>query len=158
MYEIVSTFEDTWVECLGDLGHYRMAIGDSDAYDLGVWASVSGSWYSKVADKTPHVGHLHHHLAILAELEPDILVQLFYYCKSLGVTDPFHLTREASWGYSTPYIQSTLPPAELPCRYKVYPTTRHKFYPYRPRGIQRDSLTTPTSWTSISGIRNQSGR
>ena len=78
------------MECLGDLGRYRMGIDD---YDREVWASVSGSWYSKAADKTPHVGRLYHHLAILAE--PKVLDQLFYYCKSLGVTGPFHPARES---------------------------------------------------------------
>lgn len=30
MYETVPAFEDTWIECLGDLGRYRMATGDGD--------------------------------------------------------------------------------------------------------------------------------
>jgi hypothetical protein len=70
-----------------------MGIEDKGDYDRVVSASVSGSWYSKAADKTPHVCHLYHHLAILAE--PNILDQLLYYCKSLGVTSPFHPTRES---------------------------------------------------------------
>lgn len=28
--ETVPAFEDTWIECLGDLGCYRMAIEDDD--------------------------------------------------------------------------------------------------------------------------------
>lgn len=28
IYETVPAFEDTWIECLGDLGRYRMAIED----------------------------------------------------------------------------------------------------------------------------------
>ena len=30
LYETVPTFEDTWIECLGDLIHYHMAIKDDD--------------------------------------------------------------------------------------------------------------------------------
>jgi hypothetical protein len=45
VYETVSAFEDTWVECLGDLGRYRMGIEDQGDYDREVWASVSGSWF-----------------------------------------------------------------------------------------------------------------
>ena len=28
LYKIVPAFEDTWIECLGDLARYRMAIED----------------------------------------------------------------------------------------------------------------------------------
>ena len=31
--ETVPAFEDTWIECLGDLGRYRMAIEDDDIRD-----------------------------------------------------------------------------------------------------------------------------
>lgn len=92
MYETVPVFQDTWIECLGDLGRYRMAVEDDDIRDRDVWASTSRLWYSKAADKTPEVGRLHHHLAILAR--PNILYQLFYYCKSLGVLQPFMPSRE----------------------------------------------------------------
>ncbi|KAI9775610.1 MAG: hypothetical protein M1839_001011 [Geoglossum umbratile] len=33
LFETVPTFEDTWIECLGDLGRYRMAIEDDDIRD-----------------------------------------------------------------------------------------------------------------------------
>lgn len=93
MYETVPAFEDTWVECLGDLGRYRMAIEDDDIRDRDVWAGVARFWYSKATDKTPYVGRLFHHLAILAR--PNVLQQLFYYCKSLAVTQPFYPARES---------------------------------------------------------------
>lgn len=41
----------------------------------------------------PHVGRLYH-LAILAP--PDLLQQLFYYCKSLGVREPSIPSREST--------------------------------------------------------------
>ncbi|TEA05986.1 hypothetical protein C8034_v001395 [Colletotrichum sidae] len=40
LYEMVLMFEDTWIECLGDLGRYRMAIEDDDLKDCEVWISL----------------------------------------------------------------------------------------------------------------------
>ena len=58
-----------WSECLSDLGRYRMAI-ENDISVQNDWRNIASSWYCRVADKTPHVGRLHHHLAILAPLRP----------------------------------------------------------------------------------------
>lgn len=93
LYETVPVFEDTWIECLGDLGRYRMAIEDDDIRDREVWTSVSRHWYSKASDKAPTTGRLYHHLAILAR--PNALQQLFYYTKSLCVPIPFTSARES---------------------------------------------------------------
>ncbi|KAI1506084.1 hypothetical protein F5X99DRAFT_179652 [Biscogniauxia marginata] len=93
LYETVPTFEDTWIECLGDLGRYRMAIEDDDIRDREVWTSVSRHWYAKASDKAPTTGRLYHHLAILAR--PNALQQLFYYAKSLCVPLPFGSARES---------------------------------------------------------------
>ena len=82
LYETVPTFEDTWIECFGDLGRYRMAIEDDDIRDREVWTGVARFWYSKAADKSPTVGRLYHHLAILAR--PNALQQLYYYTRSLS--------------------------------------------------------------------------
>lgn len=35
-YETVLDFEDTWIECLGDSGDYRMAIEDDDIRIRGI--------------------------------------------------------------------------------------------------------------------------
>ncbi|KAI5860682.1 hypothetical protein GGS23DRAFT_599200 [Durotheca rogersii] len=93
LYETVPAFEDTWIECLGDLGRYRMAIEDDDIRDREVWTSVSRHWYSKASDKAPTTGRLYHHLAILAR--PNPLEQLYYYTKSLCVPIPFNSARES---------------------------------------------------------------
>ncbi|KAI0147282.1 hypothetical protein GGR57DRAFT_256668 [Xylariaceae sp. FL1272] len=93
LYETVPAFEDTWIECLGDLGRYRMAIEDEDIRDREVWTSVSRHWYSRASDKAPTTGRLYHHLAILAR--PVALQQLFYYAKSLCVPIPFVSARES---------------------------------------------------------------
>tara|TARA_R110002060_G_scaffold57696_1_gene67903 strand:- start:481 stop:807 length:327 start_codon:yes stop_codon:yes gene_type:complete len=87
LYETVPAFEDTWIEYLGDLGRYRMAIEDDDIRDRAVWTGVVRHWYSKASDKAPTTGRLYHHLAILAR--PNVLQQLFYYSKSLCVVTPF---------------------------------------------------------------------
>ncbi|KAJ4150503.1 hypothetical protein LMH87_011251 [Akanthomyces muscarius] len=64
LYETVPGFVGTWIECLGDLSRYRMAIEDDDIRDRETWTSVSRAW-------------------------PDALQQLYYYNKSLCVPAPF---------------------------------------------------------------------
>lgn len=91
LYETVPAFEATWMECLGDLGRYRMAIEDDDLRDREVWTSVSRRWYSKALDVIPKTGRLYHHLAILAC--SNALQQLFYYSKALSASEPF----ESAW-------------------------------------------------------------
>jgi hypothetical protein len=93
LYETVPAFEETWIECLGDLGRYRMAIEDEDVRDRETWAAVARSWYSKAADRNPTVGRLYHHLAILAR--PNALQQLYYYARSLTCVKPFASARES---------------------------------------------------------------
>ncbi|KAK4171746.1 hypothetical protein QBC36DRAFT_339369, partial [Triangularia setosa] len=93
LYETVPAFEDTWIECLGDLGRYRIAIEDDDIRDRENWTAVSRHWYSKASDKAPTTGRLYHHLAILAR--PNALQQLYYYTKSLCVAIPFGSARES---------------------------------------------------------------
>lgn len=102
LYETVSTFEDTWIECLGDLGRYRMAIEDDDIRDREVWSGVARFWYSKAADKTPKVGRLYHHLAILAR--PYTLQQLSLYTRSLTCVTPFESARGSTMTLFTPIL------------------------------------------------------
>ncbi|MCJ1393412.1 hypothetical protein MMC18_006286 [Xylographa bjoerkii] len=87
LYETVPTFEDTWIECLGDLDRYRMAIEDDDIRDREVWSGVARFWYGKAANKSPRVGRLYHHLSILAR--PYTLQQLSLYTRSLTRIVPF---------------------------------------------------------------------
>jgi len=93
VYETMPAFEDTWIECLGDSGRYRMAVEDDDDREKEVWQKVARFWYSRAADTTPYAGRLYDHLAILAR--PNILQLLFYYCKSPGVSQPFTSARES---------------------------------------------------------------
>jgi hypothetical protein len=93
LYETVPAFEETWIECLGDLGRYRMAIEDDDIRDREVWTQVARQWYLKASDRSPETGRLYHHLAILAR--PNALQQLFFYLKALSVPQPFVAARES---------------------------------------------------------------
>ncbi|OTA63177.1 hypothetical protein K449DRAFT_421966 [Hypoxylon sp. EC38] len=111
LYETVPAFEDTWIECLGDLGRYRMAIEDDDIKDREIWTSVSRHWYSKASDKAPTTGRLYHHLAILAR--PNPLQQLYYYTKSLCAPIPFISARESIMTLFNPIIDQTNPPKQV---------------------------------------------
>ncbi|KAJ5665566.1 DNA/RNA-binding domain E.t1.c1-type [Penicillium maclennaniae] len=93
LLESVSAFRDTWIECLGDLARYRMAVEEADMRDREVWAGVSRYWYNQDADRNPDVGRIQHHLAVLAR--PDVLQQLFYYTKALVSVRPFPNARES---------------------------------------------------------------
>ncbi|KAI0525819.1 hypothetical protein F5B22DRAFT_587878 [Xylaria bambusicola] len=103
LYETIPAFEDIWIEYLGDLGRYRMAIEDKDIKDKEVWTSVSRHWYSKAASKAPTTGRLYHYLAILAR--PNALQQLFYYTKSLCVPIPFGSAKESIMTLFNPILE-----------------------------------------------------
>jgi hypothetical protein len=117
LYEIVPGFEDTWIECLGDLGRYRMATEDDDIRDREVWTDVAKHWYSKASDGAPTTGRLYHHLAVLAR--PNALAQLFYYSKSVCTSLPFLSTRESILTLFDPVLNASvgpysgLPPLDL---------------------------------------------
>ncbi|KAI9711969.1 MAG: hypothetical protein M1820_001677 [Bogoriella megaspora] len=108
LYETVPAFEQTWVECLGDLGRYRMAVEDDDFRDRETWGGVARSWYSKAADSSPEIGRLYHHLAILAG--PNALQKLFYYVKSLLCEQPFISARDSVLTLFDPLLSNN-PPA-----------------------------------------------
>lgn len=110
LYETVPAFEDTWIECLGDLGRYRMAIEDDDIRDREVWTGVSSHWYSRASDKAPTTGRLYHHLAILAR--PNALQQLYYYSKSLCVEMLFLSARESIMTLFEPIMSRTRNPQQ----------------------------------------------
>lgn len=93
LYETVPSFEDTWIECLGDLGRYRSAIGDEEPRKLAHWAGTSRYWYMMAADRSPGVGRLYHHLAILARSEA--FQQIYYYCRSFTCIRLFPFARES---------------------------------------------------------------
>lgn len=101
LYETVSSFESTWIECLGDLGRYRMAIED-DMRDREVWSGVARFWYGKGADKDSNQGRLYHHLAILARHSS--LQQLSLYSKALTCVTPFESARSSIMTLFSPIL------------------------------------------------------
>ncbi|CAK7236630.1 hypothetical protein SCUCBS95973_009672 [Sporothrix curviconia] len=114
LYETVRAFEDTWIECLGDLSRYRMAIEDDNLRTRDVWTAVSRRWYSLASDRAPTTGRLYHHLAILAR--PYVITQMYYYIKSLCVPIPFTSTRESIMTLLDPVLNNAMqnvPPVEL---------------------------------------------
>ncbi|KAI9723550.1 MAG: hypothetical protein M1828_004146 [Chrysothrix sp. TS-e1954] len=93
LYETVPNFEETWMECLGDLARYRMAIEERDRDARENWTEMARFWYTKVMDLNPKVGRLHHHIAILSRHHA--LQQLSSYCRSLTAIQPFSKTKES---------------------------------------------------------------
>ncbi|KAJ5619265.1 DNA/RNA-binding domain E.t1.c1-type [Penicillium lagena] len=94
LLETVPIYKENWIECLGDLARYRMAVEDTDMRDREVWASVSRYWYRKDSDRNPEVGRIQHHLAVLAR--PDMLMQLFYYTKAMISVQPFPYAKDSA--------------------------------------------------------------
>src|SRR5271156_712959 len=64
-----------------------MAIEEADLRDREIWSGVARTWYNKAADRSPNVGRIQHHLAVLAR--PNIVQQLYYYSKALVSVIPF---------------------------------------------------------------------
>ncbi|KAG5921653.1 hypothetical protein E4U42_005777 [Claviceps africana] len=93
LMETVPKFRATWIECLGDLGRYRMAIDDNGQGSRELWTGVAKYWYIQASDDAPTVGRLYHHLAILAR--GNMLQQLFLYSKSLCVQVPFESAKDS---------------------------------------------------------------
>jgi hypothetical protein len=93
LMESVPTFHETWIECLGDLARYRMAIEEADVRDRENWSGVARMWYNRAAQLSPTAGRIQHHLAVLAR--PNIISQLFYYSKALLNVIPFQNAQDS---------------------------------------------------------------
>ena len=102
LLQSVPSFVETWIECLGDLARYRMAIEEIDLRDREIWSGCAKMWYEKAADKSPKVGRIQHHLAVLAR--PNIVQQLFYYSKALVSEVPFQNARESILLLFNPFL------------------------------------------------------
>ena len=55
LYEIIPTFENDWIEMLGDLARYRMAIEVDNIGDRVVWQDVARTWFHEAIDRRPEV-------------------------------------------------------------------------------------------------------
>ena len=70
--------------------------------DREVWAGVARMWYDKAADRSPSVGRIQHHLAVLAR--HNIVQQLYYYTKSLISEQPFPNARDSIMLLFNPFL------------------------------------------------------
>uniref|UniRef100_A0A093X721 DNA/RNA-binding domain-containing protein n=1 Tax=Talaromyces marneffei PM1 TaxID=1077442 RepID=A0A093X721_TALMA len=114
LLESVPQFKETWIECLGDLARYRMAIEEVDMRDREIYTGVARYWYTKAADLNPDIGRVQHHLAVLAR--PNVLQQLFYYSKALVSVQPFTNARESILLLFGPLLD----PAKAATKYSRY--------------------------------------
>jgi hypothetical protein len=83
LYETVPTFENTWIECLGDLGRYRLAIEDGDILDREVWTGLSKSWYRKASKKSPLTVRFYYHRAKITLMYQHWLSGLFLWRRTV---------------------------------------------------------------------------
>ncbi|KAL8707206.1 MAG: hypothetical protein Q9220_007725 [cf. Caloplaca sp. 1 TL-2023] len=90
--ETVAAFKETWMECLGDLARYRVAIEQSSTQDHETWVGAAKFWYSMAADKSRNIGRLYHYLA---EMDRPSLQQLALYAMSLDCAVPFLRSRRS---------------------------------------------------------------
>ena len=71
--------------------------------DREIWSNVARTWYNQAADRSPNVGRIQHHLAVLAR--PNIVQQLFFYTKALVSIVPFVNATDSIMLLFTPLLQ-----------------------------------------------------
>ncbi|SMR50448.1 unnamed protein product [Zymoseptoria tritici ST99CH_3D1] len=101
LLETVPSFTDTWIECLGDLARYRMAI-EEEKEAHATWGGVAARWYTLASDRHPAIGRLYHHLGIL---ERPSLRKLCYYAKSLTCVLPFPNAMDSLKTFCVPIVR-----------------------------------------------------
>ncbi|EPS34641.1 hypothetical protein PDE_09605 [Penicillium oxalicum 114-2] len=107
LLESVPAFRHFWIECLGELARYRIAVEPSDARERELWAGVSRHWYAEGATHSPGVGRYQYQLAVLAR--PDMLLQLYHYTKALVSAQPFPRASEGLKSLLYPFDQPIAP-------------------------------------------------
>ena len=101
LYGIILTFDNTWIDCLGELGRYLMAVEDDGPRDREVWSNLARSWYNKAADKNPFVGRFYH-LAI--RTLPYSLEPMSLYKRALTCVAPVKSAWESLSALSRPLL------------------------------------------------------
>lgn len=76
-------YRHMWLEALGDIARFSMAVG---SVSNGDWRGISQYWYCRAANRSPGVGRLFHHCAVVCIYRLD---SLYYFCKSLLALQPF---------------------------------------------------------------------
>jgi hypothetical protein len=126
LMESVPAFHETWIECLGDLARYRMAIEEVDMKDRETWSNVARMWYNRAADRSPDTGRIQHHLAVLAR--PNIVCQLFQYSKALVSVQPFPNARDSIMLLFNPLLEAASLPSQNPKKETV--TSKYSKFDY----------------------------
>ncbi|KAJ1308554.1 hypothetical protein OPQ81_004254 [Rhizoctonia solani] len=113
----LSSFRASWIEALGDLARYRMAVAAHLAsapvaappaptplpaaeFELederDIWRNRARDWYSIGLKDQPGIGKLHHHLGLLCRDEPGYeLRAAYHFVKSMVASHPFDTARES---------------------------------------------------------------
>jgi hypothetical protein len=100
LLETVPSFTDTWIECLGDLARYRMAIEEERGIHT-IWGGVAGRWYGMAADRHPVVGRLYHHSGIL---ERPSMRKFYLFTRALTSVVPFLNAKESLGTLCSPVL------------------------------------------------------
>jgi len=100
LLETVPNFTDTWIECLGDLARYRMAIEEEREIHT-IWGGVAGRWYGMAADRHPVVGRLYHHSGIL---ERPSMRKFYLFTRALTSVVPFLNAKESLGTLCSPVL------------------------------------------------------
>jgi hypothetical protein len=100
LLETVPNFTDTWIECLGDLARYRMAIEEEREIHT-IWGGVAGRWYGMAADRHPVVGRLYHHSGIL---ERPSMRKFYLFARALTSVVPFLNAKESLGTLCSPVL------------------------------------------------------
>ncbi|EGD92984.1 hypothetical protein TESG_00546 [Trichophyton tonsurans CBS 112818] len=106
LLESVPTFKEVWMEYLGDVARYRMAIEETDCQERKNWENEALCWYQRAADEGPNIGRIQHHSAVLAK---PYTLRLFYYTKSLVCVEPFATSRENILFLFNPLLEESQP-------------------------------------------------
>lgn len=77
-----------WLEALGDIARFSMALG---SYPFADWRRIALYWYGRASVRSPAIGRIYHHCAVVCVNKLD---SLFYFCKSLVSYNPFMPARE----------------------------------------------------------------
>ncbi|KAH7002580.1 hypothetical protein EDB80DRAFT_867582 [Ilyonectria destructans] len=92
LHEAAPRFDNTWYECLGDLGRYRLRTNSADSTSDEKWKTISRHWYCRTSFQMPTTGRFYHRLAMLSG--SNVVQQMFYLIKSLCVPEPFLQSKE----------------------------------------------------------------
>lgn len=101
----VPGYTHTWIECLGDLARYRMAI-EEDRESHTIWGGVARRWYALAADRNPSFGRLYHHAGIL---ERPSLYKFYLYARALTSVNTFMNAGDSLRTLCTPMIEDRYP-------------------------------------------------